>query len=99
MKRERRTKLTATEYVKKKLEELRTLSKQAQAGEKGARQNLRQALRESSPAVIARAADIGRKGQHLLIGTAGGKDPLTEYALSARLDMSERDCRREPHAA
>ena len=72
--------------VKERLEELRALSKKAEAGEKGARQELKQALRESSPAVIARASDIGRKAQHVLIDTAAGGEPLAEYALSARLD-------------
>jgi hypothetical protein len=77
--------------VKERLEELRALSKKAEAGEKGARKELKQALRESSPAVIARASDIGRKAQHLLIDTAAGGEPLAEYALSARLDMMRAD--------
>jgi hypothetical protein len=77
--------------VKERLEELRALSKRAEAGEKGARKELKQALRESSPAVIARASDIGRKAQHLLIDTAAGGEPLAEYALSARLDMMRAD--------
>lgn len=77
--------------VKEKLEELRALSKKAEAGEKGAREELKQALRESSPAVIARASDIGRRAQHLLIETAASGDPLVEYALSGRLDMMRAD--------
>jgi hypothetical protein len=77
--------------VKERLEELRALSKKAEAGEKGARKELKQALRESSPSVIARASDIGRKAQHLLINTAAGGEPLAEYALSARLDMMRAD--------
>jgi hypothetical protein len=72
--------------VKERLEELRALSKKAEAGEKGAREELKQALRESSPAVIARASDMGRRAQHLLINTATGGEPHAEYALSACLD-------------
>ena len=73
--------------VKERLEELRTLSKKAEAGDKGARQELKQALLESSADVIARASEAGRKAQHLLIDTLAADNPLTEYALSARLDL------------
>jgi hypothetical protein len=77
--------------VKERLQELRALSEKAEAGEKGARNELKEALRESSPEVIARASDIGRRAQHLLIDTAAGGEPLAEYALSARLDMRRAD--------
>jgi hypothetical protein len=75
------------EDVKEKLEELRALSKKAEAGDKGARRELKQALLESSPAVIARAADVGRRAQHMLIEAVANDDPLTEYALRGRLDL------------
>jgi hypothetical protein len=77
--------------VEEKLEELRLLSKKAEAGEKCARQQLKHALRESSSAVIDRASDIGRGAQRLLIETAAGGDLLTECALSERLDMMRTD--------
>ena len=76
--------------VRESLQELRTLSRKAEGGgAEGAeaRKELRRKLLEASPAVISRASDIGRKSQHLLIETASGGDPLTEYALSGRLDM------------
>ena len=76
--------------VLESLQELRTLSRKAEGGgAEGteARNELRRKLLEASPAVIARASDIGRKSQHLLIESASGGDPLTEYALSGRLDM------------
>jgi hypothetical protein len=76
--------------VQESLEELRALSRKAEGGgAEGAeaRKELRRKLLEASPAVISRASDIGRKSQHLLIETASGGDPLTEYALSGRLDM------------
>ena len=80
--------------VRESLEELRALSRKAEGGgEEGAeaRKELRRKLREASPAVIARASDIGRNSQHLLIGTASGGDPLTELALSGRLDMMREE--------
>jgi len=77
--------------VRERLGELRDLSEKAQDGDKAARAKARrdlvQKLRESSPAVIARASDVSRSAQHMLIGTAVGGDPLTELALSGRLDM------------
>lgn len=75
------------EDVKEKLEELRALSKQAEAGDKAARRELKDALLESSAEVIGRASDVGRQARHLLIDTAAAGDPLTEYALSGRLDL------------
>ncbi len=75
------------EETKQRLKELRALSRAAEDGDEEARAELKRALLESSPEVIARASDIGRKAQHLLISAAAAKDPLIEYALSARLDL------------
>ena len=80
--------------VQESLEELRALSRKAEGGgAEGAeaRKELRRKLLEASPAVIARASDVGRKSQHLLIETASGGDPLTELALSGRLDMMREE--------
>ncbi len=81
--------------VQERLDELRDLSKKAEGGDKEARKELRRAVLESSPAVIARASDIGRRAQHLLkhllIETASGGSPLTELALSGRLDMMREE--------
>src|SRR5215203_3063131 len=70
-----------------RLRELRILSEKAEAGEKGARRELRKAIRNSTPEVVAKASDIARKGHKILIGTAAGGDSLMEEALSARLDL------------
>ena len=44
-------------------------------------------MRSSSPEVIGRASDIGRRaGSRMLAKTAAGGDPLTEEALYAKLD-------------
>jgi hypothetical protein len=80
--------------VRESLKELRALSRKAEGGGAEvaeARKELRRKLREASPAVIARASDIGRKSQRLLIETASGGDPLTEEALSGRLDMMREE--------
>jgi hypothetical protein len=77
--------------VREKLEELRALSRAAEGGDREARRELKRALRRSAPEVVARASDIGRRAQHALIGTAAGGDPLTEYALSGRLDMMREE--------
>lgn len=71
--------------MKDRLGELRTLSERVEDGDK-VRKELRKALRESAPAVISRASDIGRRGQWALIKTVAANDPLTEEALVARLD-------------
>jgi hypothetical protein len=72
--------------VKDRLGELRTLSERVEDGDKSARRELRKALRESAPEVISRASDIGRRGRWVLVKTIA-RDPLTEEALVARLDL------------
>jgi hypothetical protein len=72
--------------LKDRLGELRTLSERVEDGDKNARKELRKALRESAAEVISRASDIGRRGRWVLIKTIA-RDPLTEEALVARLDL------------
>jgi hypothetical protein len=73
--------------VKDRLGELQTLSERVEDGDNSARKELRKAVRESSPKVIFRASDIGKRGQWALIKTIAANDPLTEEALVARLDL------------
>ena len=75
------------EKTSERLKELRSLADRAEAGDPEARRELREALHESSPQVVARASDIARTGQKVLISRAAGKDPLVEEALLARLDL------------
>ena len=75
------------EETKQRLKELRALSKAAEAGDEEAKRELKRMLLDSSPKVIARASDIGRKAAHFLIETAAGENLLTQYALSGRLDL------------
>ena len=77
--------------VQERLKILEDLSKKAEAGDEDARKELKQAVRESSPTVIARASDVGRRAQHLLIETAAGGNILTQYALSERLEMKREE--------
>jgi hypothetical protein len=73
--------LELSDETKGRLAELRALSDKAEAGDRDARKELRRLVRSSSPEVIGRAADIGRKAARTLVRTASGGDPLTEEAL------------------
>jgi hypothetical protein len=72
---------------KQALEELRTLSEKAEAGDKEARRELKRAVRNSAPEVIARASDTARTGQKILARATAAGNPLYHEALIARLDM------------
>ena len=87
--------------VRESLKELRALSRKAEGGgAEGAeaRKELRRKLREASPAVIAKASDIGCESQRRLIETASGGNPLTEEALSGRLQRVALILSRARHA-
>jgi hypothetical protein len=75
------------EKTRERFKELRGLADRAEAGDAEARRKLRKALHESSPEVVARAADIATTGQRVLISTAAGKDLVVEEALLVRLDL------------
>jgi hypothetical protein len=79
--------LELPQETRERLAQLRALSKKAEAGEKGARGELRRMVRSSSEEVIGRASDLGRKMGQTLAHTAAGGDPLTEEALLAKLDL------------
>jgi hypothetical protein len=78
--------LELSEETTHRLAELRALSEKAEAGDKEARKELRLMVRASSPEVIGRASDVGRRAGRTLAHTAAGGDPLTEEALYAKLD-------------
>ena len=77
--------------VRERLAELSNLSEKAQAGDKAARRELRKAVRSSSAEVIARASDLARMGQRVLIKAAAPNNPLVEEALPARLDLMREE--------
>ena len=78
--------LELSDETRDRLAELRAVSEKAEAGDKDARRELRRLVRASSPEVIGRASDIGRRAGRILAYTAAGGDPLTEEALYAKLD-------------
>jgi len=78
--------LELSEETRDRLAELRALSKKTEAGDKGARGELRRLVRASSPEVIGRASDVARRAGQTLAHTAAGGDLLTEEALHAKLD-------------
>jgi hypothetical protein len=79
--------LELSDETKSRLAELRTLSERAEAGDKEARRELRQKVCASSPEVIGRASDVGRRAGQTLARAASGGDPLIEEALYAKLDL------------
>ena len=79
--------LKLSKDVKDRLAELEALSDKARDGDKEAMRELRQALRESSPEIVARASDFARTGQRILAETIAAGEPLMEEALVARLEL------------
>lgn len=73
--------------AKERLKELRALSAKAEAGDKEAGRELRRAVRESAPEVIAHCSDISRNYQRLLAETAAGGDALVKEAISERAQL------------
>ena len=53
--------LELSEETRERLSELRAVSEKAEAGDNEARKELRRLVRTSSPEVIGRASDIGRR--------------------------------------
>ena len=70
-----------------RVRELRALSEEAQGGDAEARKELRRAVRESAPEVIARCSDIARTYRRFLAKTASGKDPLVEEAFARQAEV------------
>jgi hypothetical protein len=83
--------LELSKDAKERLAELEELSTRAGGGDKVARAELRQAVRESSPEIVREASDIARRGQWGLIKTVAAGEPLMEEALLARLDLMRRE--------
>src|SRR5215212_1769555 len=73
--------------VKDRLAELEALSDKVRDGDKEAMRELRQALRESSPEIVARASDFARTGQRVLAETIAGDEPLREEAIGTQLEL------------
>jgi len=54
------TALELSKDAKERLKTLQALSEKVEGGDKGARKELRKAIRESAPEVICQASDISR---------------------------------------
>jgi hypothetical protein len=76
--------LELTDGARARIRELRDLADRAERGEEGARKELRVALRESAPEVIARCSNTARSYRGILAKTASGGDPLVEEAIQER---------------
>jgi hypothetical protein len=83
--------LELSKDAKQRIKTLQALSEKVEGGDKGARKELRKAVRESAPEVICRASDISRRGRWVLIKAAAANDPLTEEALLARVELISAD--------
>ncbi len=81
------TALELSKDVKERIQELRTLSDKAEGGDKEAKKELRRAVRESAPEVIARCSDTARTYRRLLAETASGGDMLVKEAIFERATM------------
>jgi len=79
--------LELPEETKARLHKLHALSKEAEAGNKEARKELRRVLRESSPEIVTRCSDFARRGQAILAETMAAGEPLMEEAVLRRLDL------------
>ena len=76
--------LELTDGARARIRELQALADRAEKGEEGARKELRVAVRESAPEVIARCSNTARSYRGILAKTASGGDPLVEEAIQER---------------
>lgn len=76
--------LELTDGARARIQELEALSERAEADDKEARRELRRAVRESAPEVIARCSNIARTYRRLVADTASGQDPLVKEAIVER---------------
>jgi hypothetical protein len=74
------------EELKMKIERLRVLSKKAEGGDREARAELRRAVAECCPTVIAEASDVARRAEQMLVKTISAGELLMQETLEARLE-------------
>jgi hypothetical protein len=79
--------LELSDEARERIDELQALSRKVQEGEEGARAQLRRAVKESAPEVIARCADSARMYRRLAATTASGNNPLAEEAIVAGAEL------------
>ena len=76
--------LELTDATRQRIRELQALSDKAEAGDGDAKKELRRAVRESAPEVVARCSDTARTYRRVLARTASGGDGLVEEAIVER---------------
>jgi hypothetical protein len=76
--------LELTDDTRARIQELQALSEKAENGDQGARRELRRAVKESAPEVIARCSDIARTYRWMVADTASGQNPLVQEAIVER---------------
>ena len=79
--------LELTDGAQERIRELRALSEKAEGGDTQARRELRKAVKDSAPEVIARCSDIARTYRGFLAKTASGNDPLTGEVFVRRAEL------------
>ena len=78
--------LEPTDETLERIQELAALSDKAEEGDKEARLELRRAVRESAPEVIAFCSDIAHDYRQIVAKTASGGDPLVQEAIVERAE-------------
>jgi hypothetical protein len=78
--------LELTDGARARIRELQALSERAEEGDQDARRELRRALKESAPEVIARCSDIARRYRWVVADTASGHNPLQQEAIVERAE-------------
>jgi hypothetical protein len=77
--------------AKTELTRLRSLSERAQTGDTLARKELREALQNTSPQLIAEVTDFTRQAQRMVAKTISSGDRLMEEALPLRLEAMQHE--------
>lgn len=77
--------------IKERVEELRELSGRAEDGDKEARRELREVLKESTPEVIAEVTDLARQAERRMSRAQAAGDVLLQEALPMRLEAMRRE--------
>lgn len=78
--------LELTDVSRNRINELQEMADKVEADpdDRGARAQLRRALKESAPEVIAQCSDTARNYRRMLAKTASGGNPLVQEAISER---------------
>jgi hypothetical protein len=78
------TTLELTDASREQIRELEALSRKAEDGDADAQRELRRAVKESAPEVIARCSNIARDYRRMVADTAAGRDPLVTETIVER---------------